>query len=120
MGFKGDVYQWLESLKGFSPQISNCEQVDGGVQFTITDEDGTHVIFIPSGRELELICDNDGIIWQRYKNDTEFNEVINLGEITNNELNEALESLKFVQIVDELPDAANAQDNVIYILKEED
>ncbi len=53
-GFKGNVVEWLESLKAFSPVIGEITQTEDGISFTITDEDGEHLINLRNGLDITV------------------------------------------------------------------
>ena len=106
----------------------------------LTDDEGTIITFsdgstitIPrgvtgpqgiagtDGREVILFCDREGAIYWRYNTDDDHNwkQLIDLGTLASNKFASEFESHQLVMIVDELPDAVDALDGVIYILKEE-
>ncbi len=72
------------------------------------------------GREVILVGDREGVVYWRYnEDDNNWKQVIDIGTIAHAKFNEELNNHEFVKIVDELPDPANAEDGVMYVLRKE-
>lgn len=54
-GYTGDIISWLNSLKAYSPTIGEITETENGIEFTITDEQGEHLITLRNGKDITII-----------------------------------------------------------------
>ena len=112
---------------GLDITVTNTERLETG-DIRVTLSDGTEFDVLKGdkgdkgdpGREVVISHDANGNIqWKYNENDDELKEVLNLGELAEDKFTETFEDFKFVKFVDALPDPADADDKVIYILRRE-
>lgn len=54
LGYDKDVVSWLKSLKAFSPVVGEITTTEDGIQFTLTDESGDHIINLRNGLDIGI------------------------------------------------------------------
>lgn len=119
---KGD--HEISLRNGIDIEITDVQLTEEG-ETLVTFSDGT-TITIPKGeqgvpgRDPIFVTDRDGVIWWRYsEGDNNLKQVIDLGGLATQRFRDEFNSHQFIQIVDELPSPEDAEEGVMYILREE-
>lgn len=116
-GFKGNLMEYLDSLKGISPVFSEpvVDEETGNITFTMTDIEGEHEITLHDGHKVLLRNNNNILEWRYDMEDSEWQTLANLVQIMEYVYNEAHPTIIYV---DELPDPTEAIAGVEYRVRQ--